>query len=523
MKQTFPVIESHQSSAGRNNNKFRAHSAEYDSGARQYFYRSVILAVSGSLFCVAAGEVAAPQANADQLANGTSSRHMLAETAQSSPPATFSGFNAVMEQVQWPAQPLSPANPPIYPATPPAAAPVPPPAQNPPVADTNAPPVTDTNAPAMPDTNAPALMDTNAPAMIDTNAPALTVTNTPALIDTNAPVMTDTNAPLPAASTAPAAPAATEPDTNALPAIVTPSAIVTPDTTATLALPGLPIQQPTVYKNDLSASADFMYGVGTITVPIGFGLKAHELPGASFPVSTISADRSTVYYGGTISYSYGRSWYLDFSGEKGTSTGSTSITIPGVGGGGAFPASFDVNDTWYQIYLRYNFQNFLAGTRFRAYLRGGVSLVSATLTTVNSELPASHTPPGQLYTEHDDTFDILGNAGFGLSYSLYSTVRLKMGLQLEGEGFAGDRSQDIDEDYVPSSTPGNTTIDDTVYGVIGRLTLHADYRLGQSGRWKLTGDVGMMTKNSWVSYPDFGTKPETLYGPYVKAGASYVF
>ena len=499
MKQKYPVIGSHQSSAGPN--KFQQHSAACDSGARQHFYRSVILAVSGSIFCVAAGEVATPRANAEPLANGMSSEVggygsglMLAETAQSSPPATFSGFNAVVEQVQWPTQPLSPATPPIYPATPPAATnPAPPPAA----------------APAPPAQNPP---------MIDTNAPPS--------IDTNAPAVTDTNASLPAASTEPAAPVATEPDTNAPPAIVTPSAIVTPaatDTTATLALPGLPIQQPTVYKNDLSASADFMYGTGTITVPIGFGLKAHELPGATFPVNAISANRSTVYYGGTVSYSYGRSWYLDFSGEKGTSTGSTSITIPGVGGSSSFPASFDVNDTWYQIYLRYNFQNFLAGTRFRAYLRGGVSLVSATLTTANNELAASHTPPGQLYTEHDDTFDILGNAGFGLSYSLYSTVRLKMGLQLEGEGFAGDRSQDIDEDYVPSSTPGNTTIDDTVYGVIGRLTLHADYRLGQSGRWKLTGDVGVMTKNSWVSYPDFGTKPETLYGPYVKAGASYVF
>jgi hypothetical protein len=303
---------------------------------------------------------------------------------------------------------------------------------------------------------------------------------------------------------------------------VTPSAIVTPDTTATLALPGLPIQQPTVYKNDLSASADFMYGIGTITVPVGYGLRQQGGGGASFNESAVSANRSTVYYGGTVSYSYGRSWYLDFSGEKGTSTGSTGISIPGLAGP-SVPASFDVNDTWYQIYLRYNLQNFLAGTRFRAYLRGGVSLVSATLTTVNSGFSPQYSTPGDFYSEHDDTFDILGNFGFGLSYSLYSTVRLKVGLQAEGEGFGGDRSQDITETFVPSSLSGKATINDTVYGVIGRLTLHADYRLGQSGRWKLTGDVGVTTKNSWVSYPNFGTKPETVYGPYVKAGASYVF
>jgi hypothetical protein len=438
MKSKYPVNGGNQS-VGRNQSQL--FSGGYESGSRHHFYRSVILAVSGSLFCVAAGECAAGQ-SIGATPQASSQTFGKMEIAQSSAPATFGGLN-MMEQVQWPPHPLEPATPPLYPS--------------------------DSSA-AMP-----------------SQSSSVTITNAPAV------------------SAAP--PATTVADT---------------DTTATLALPGLPIQQPTVYKNELSASADFMYGTGTITVPIGYGLKAHELPGASFKPDAISADRSTVYYGGTISYSYGRSWYLDVSGEDGRSTGSTEITIPGLAGG-SFPANFDVNDTWYQVYLRYNLQSFLAGTRFRAYLRGGVSLVRATLTTANNDIPGSHIGAGDLYTEHDDTFDILGNAGFGLTYSLYSTIRLKVGLQLEGEGFAGDRSQKIDENFVPSTTPGNTTINDAVYGAIGRLTLHADYRLGQSGRWKLTGDVGIMTKYSWVSYPDFGTKDETLYGPYVKAGASFVF
>ncbi|MGH8024619.1 MAG: hypothetical protein ACRED1_13605, partial [Limisphaerales bacterium] len=140
-------------------------------------------------------------------------------------------------------------------------------------------------------------------------------------------------------------------------------------------------------------------------------------------------------------------------------------------------------------------------------------------------LPSSHVAQGDLYTDNDDTLEALGNVGFGLTYSVYSTIRLKVGLQLEGEGFAGNRSQDISEKYVPSTSGAadNTTIDDTVYGAIGRLTLHADYRLGQSGRWKLTGDLGIMTMNSFVSYPDFGTRAETLYGPYAKVGVSFVF
>jgi hypothetical protein len=431
MKQKYPGNGTNQSIR---RNTFQRFSGAYESGARHHFYRSVILAVSGSLFCVAAGEHAAAQSSA-AMPQATGQTLAEMEIAQASPPATFSGLNT-MEQVQWPSQPLVPASAPLYPADSSAAAPE--------------------------------------------QVSSVRVASAPA-------------APVPSVSATDA------------------------DATATLALPGLPIQQPTVYKNEISASADFMYGIGTITVPIGYALRASAI---GFPVAAVSANRSTVYYGGTVSYSYGRSWYLDFSGEDGRSTGGTSISIPGLAGP-PVPANFDVNDTWYQIYLRYNFQNFLAGTRFRAYLRGGVSLVKATLDTVNNSFAAYN--QGGFYSEHDDTFDVLGNFGFGLTYSLYSTVRLKVGLQLEGEGFGGDRSQDITETFVPNNHSGNTTIDDTVYGAIGRLTLHADYRLGQSGRWKLTGDAGMMTKNSWLSYPDFGTKEETLYGPYVKAGASFVF
>lgn len=419
MKQTRP-FNGNNPSAG--DSEFQLFSGAYASGGRCQFYRSVIAAVSGSLFCVVTGEHAAAQ----------TSGPILAETAQLSSPAVFGGLD-MGPGLQWPGQPLEPAAPPIVPAS---QAPATPPPQN-----------SSTNAGVAP------------------SAPSVSAE--------------------PAAS---------------------------PDTSATLALPALPT--PTVYKNEVSGSADFMYGTGTITVPIGYALR-----GTGFPVSVASADRSTVYYGGTLSYSYGRSWYIDVSGEDGRSTGSTSLTLPGLLG--AVPASFDVNDTWYQVYLRYNFQNFLAGTRFRAYLRGGVSLVKATLDTVNDPLPAYAS--GQFYTEHDNTFDVLGNLGFGLTYSLYSTVRLKVGLQLEGEGFGGNRSQDITESYVPNHETGNATINDTVYGAIGRLTAHADYRLGQSGRWKLTGDVGMMTKYSFVSYPGAGTKDELLYGPYVKIGASFVF
>lgn len=463
MKQNHPVNGSNQSDR---RNQTKLFSGAYEPGVRHSFYRSVILAVSGSLLCVAAGERAAAQST------GTApeaSGQMQGETAHSSPPAIFNGLNTMIADNQWPSVPLHPASPPLYA---PNATPAPPVAPQTPA------------APVAP-----------APAAPPSESSTMNVTNSP-----SAPAM-------PAAPTAPGS---------------------STDANNTLALPGLPglPQQPTVYPNDLSASADFMYGKGTITVPIGYGLAAHALPGGQFPKAALSADRSTVYYGGTVSYSYGHNWYLDFSGENGRSTGSTSISIPAKDAPafGPFASSFDVNDTLYQVYLRYNLRNFLAGTRFQAYLRGGVSLVQATLTTANANLASAGFGPGALYSAHDNTFDVLGNLGFGLTYSLHSTFRWKMGLNLEGEGFGGSRSQDFSETYHPSNIAGSTTINNTVYGAIGRLTFHTDYKLGQSGRWKVMGDVGISTKYSFVTYPGgAGTKDELLYGPYVKVGVDFLF
>jgi hypothetical protein len=275
---------------------------------------------------------------------------------------------------------------------------------------------------------------------------------------------------------------------------------------------------PKVFKNELGVTADFMYGEGTITLPIGYSL-AKALPGGNLAPQVITADRSTLYYGGTISYSYGRSWYLDLSYENGNSTGTQTINFQNTllnGVPGSQNASFNYSDDWYQLYLRYNFQNWLAGTRFKAYLRGGVSLVDATL---------SANIPGY-YSQTDDTRDILGNLGFGLTYTVYAKPRFKVGLQVEGEGSFGERSQqsteDLPLDFNLSTSRAN--INNTLYGGIGRATVHADWRVGHSGRWRVTGDLGVQAKYTIIDYPNGGGSPdEYLWGPYVKIGASYVF
>jgi hypothetical protein len=271
---------------------------------------------------------------------------------------------------------------------------------------------------------------------------------------------------------------------------------------------------PQVYKNEVGATVDFMLGKGTVTLPIGYAL-AKALPGGGLNPAVISGDRSTVYYGSTISYSYGRSWYLDLSYEKGASSGSQTVdfqnTVQGLTSG-----SFNYDDAWYQLYLRYNFKDLLQGTKFKAYLRGGVSLVEAKL-KINDV--------GGLYQQSNDTSDILGNIGFGLTYSLYARPRFRVGLQVEGEGFYGARSQKSTEilplDYGMGEL--HASIDNDLYGAIGRGTIHADFRLGQSGRWRLTADAGVQYKYTMITYPGNNGLNELLWGPYAKVGISYVF
>ncbi|MGH8024136.1 MAG: hypothetical protein ACRED1_11170, partial [Limisphaerales bacterium] len=304
MKQKNSINQDNQSSG----NQPKPMHGPNESGTRPHLCRSVILAVSGSLVCVAAGQRAAAQSGPAVQTSQTQGLTRV-ETEQFSPPAVFDGLHFNTDG-PW-SQPL-----------------------------------------AAPMTSWVCLDSTVDPSW----QCSISDLHNSALWHPAEQLELFSSQRTPASETpsTPAQPA--QPAPAAVPPVAVPPAPGSEansedtDTNVTLALPALAIPQPKVFKNELSASADFMYGIGTITVPIGYGLKAHALSGATFPVNAISADRSTVYYGGTLSYSYGRSWYLDVSGEDGRSTGSTEITIPGVAGGGAFPASFNVNDTWYQVY-----------------------------------------------------------------------------------------------------------------------------------------------------------------------------
>jgi hypothetical protein len=303
---------------------------------------------------------------------------------------------------------------------------------------------------------------------------------------------------------------------KAAPAAATPSAAPV-GTLAPGSLTAAPpvLRPPKSTKHEISFAGDFMMAEGTVTMPVGYSLKETLGDIPSLKPTAVLADRSSMYYGGTLSYSYGQAWYVDLSWMEGRSSGSQSIDA---GWLGSLPSDFKITDDWLQAYVRYTFPR-LRGKRFSAYLRAGASFVQADLTD-ESTLPA-----GGRYTQTDQTQDILGNVGVGVGYSLYTTRKWRLGAQLEAEGFYGTRTQDsleylsADEGLVFKSA----SIDNTLYGGIGRATLRFEYRMGSSGLFKLFGDVGGQVRRSEVSYPGVTATPEMIWGPYVRFGLRYAF
>jgi hypothetical protein len=274
------------------------------------------------------------------------------------------------------------------------------------------------------------------------------------------------------------------------------------------------LQPPKSTKNEVSAAADMMFGNGKVSLPLGYSLRQE---GVSSPQGAFTVPRNSFYYGGTVSYSYGQAWYIDLSIDQGHSSGNQSIAT---GFLVDINSSFSIDDTWYHLYLKYTFPQ-LRGKRFSAYLRAGATYISATLKD-NAEGATSETSP---YSQKDDTDDIRGNIGFGLGYSLFTTRRLRFDLQVEGEGFYGERFQQSTES-IPADlnlTGPQVDINNSLYGGIGRATIGMEYRMGSSGLFKIFGEVGLEVDYTQIQYPGSGTLSEDLWGPYAKLGVRYAF
>ena len=284
---------------------------------------------------------------------------------------------------------------------------------------------------------------------------------------------------------------------------------------------GTPLVAPKVPQNEIGVAADFMLGQGNVSVPIGYSLDKSS-PSSSVKPQAASAERSSIYYGGTISYSFGQAWFIDVSSIQGSSSGNVSFpAFNPAGDGKDFKTKFTIDDQWYQAYIRYAFPS-LRGKPFSAYLRGGISYVTADLRVDSTGNGAGR------YTQDDTTTDLLGNLGFGVSYRLYTSPNRKLRLAVSGEGeaFYGMRNQESLERLTETDLAfKKARIDNTLYGGIGRATLRLDYLLGQSRALRAFVEGGAQARYTLISYPNSSdpNPSELLWGPYAKIGMRYNF
>lgn len=292
-----------------------------------------------------------------------------------------------------------------------------------------------------------------------------------------------------------------------------------------------------VLDREIGVSGDFLYGNGYVQLPIGealFKTPFRDEYGIGSGKFTTADRKSALYYGGTLSGSIGKTWYVDVSYSRGSTEGSLN-DLPALDPN-ALPnlqSTYKITDEFYQFYGKYAFPQF-GGTRFGAYLRIGATYSESTATANYLEtISGARGQYGSIAT------DYLGNIGVGGEYFAYRGETFKITTVLEGEAFGGLRNSAIKEsltyDFMYS---GAIDVDSFVYGGLGRGVLRFAKTLGQEGRWKINVDVGFQGKyliNEFDSIAnDLGDKTygvrknnvhgtELLWGPYGRVGLSYSF
>jgi hypothetical protein len=289
-------------------------------------------------------------------------------------------------------------------------------------------------------------------------------------------------------------------------------------------------------RHEIGASVDYLYGLGDSLLLNQFSFA--DDPNNSFAVPEVaSGDRRSHYVGAAVSYSWGQAWFFDFSYLRGTSSADVVLDMAVTGNQPTVPATFSLDDDWYQLYARYSFPR-LRKTPYSLYARVGFSLVDASLEARDTQGSAdAGIAPGQLYEQRTEYVDYIGNVGIGAGVTIAKSEdgRFRLGLQMDVEGFYGSRSLDTQEFLTESLGVFGPSVgaSPSLYGALGRLTARFDYALQKSGLLHGFADLGMQVKYTLVDFERLtfanGTVlegdrfGELLWGPYVRLGLSYRF
>jgi len=301
-----------------------------------------------------------------------------------------------------------------------------------------------------------------------------------------------------------------------------------------------------VLDREIGISGDYLYGLGNIQVPLGYGL-ANGGQDAFGNGRFTSANRNNAsYYGGTLSGSLGKTWYLDASYSRGVSEASIE-NLDAIYAPNTLPititprSTFTLTQEFYQLYLKYAFPQ-LSGTRTSAYLRVGATFTDSKLLGEYYSVDSTGERFGDFGTYNSKTKSYLGNLGFGIEYAIVRGDRFRFSAMIEGEGFGGGSQINGSENF---ATPGQTldqgyagsfNVSAPTYGALGRGVARFSFILDGDGRFRLNLDVGAQANYSIVEFssmPDGQKSPnstrqnvrgeELLWGPYSRLGFSYSF
>jgi len=268
-------------------------------------------------------------------------------------------------------------------------------------------------------------------------------------------------------------------------------------------------------KHEIAASADYMLGIGEVSIPLFFSLDQAPNFSGNTPLAQVQiAERTSTFVGATLSYSLGQAWYVDFNYSSGSHSGDVQTVLDPT-------SAFEIEENYYQLYFRYAFPKF-RGTRFSLYARAGVGFNEA-----KTKVDSRASQFTDAYSNRNSTKDYLGNLGLGIGYTLFTTTTgsFRIAAQSEIEGFYGRRSQTLVEAL--GLDPGNqgppVDIGNDVYGGLGRITARFQLRLNNSGLARAFADLGLQGKYSGINYPTGGTVTEFLWGPYARVGIRYSF
>lgn len=284
---------------------------------------------------------------------------------------------------------------------------------------------------------------------------------------------------------------------------------------------------------NVSVYADYLQGYGHINLPVGYSLD-----GAAIGRTVASPERQSTYYGGSISWQAFEGIGFDVAYSQGTSSGNFTFKPEANGRWpqAAISSTFTLDDTWLQTYVRYKLRP-IFGRNIGVYLRGGVTYMDASYEGVSNPFQSFYRNVGTIR-------DITGNLGFGIDYGFRPVKGIRPVIVFEGEGFGGIRSREFSEQTLPIS--GSNSMDNMVFGGLGRLLVRAEYRFGKNERWRAMIEGGVQARMMFESYgvPDkplfddrnspnrvqipgsafeSGTKSDILWGPYVRAGIRYAF